>query len=164
MLMRPAKYNGDSFFSPPISGEGARGGGVWAPPRHKQGRAVGMRAGSAARSRASASRLHEPLHLTEQRPFPAYVGHFSEQVRASEASERSGAKRSEAGRVKSWGNPFGLPKIGLPRHAPTRIDNGGHGGLSLIPKPLPCALSDPRQPGQSEYRRGRKLIPLRGTQ
>lgn len=42
-----------------VEGRGARGGGAVAPPRHRQGRAVGARAWSAPRATASALRLHE---------------------------------------------------------------------------------------------------------
>lgn len=54
-----------------VEGRGARGGGAAAPPRHRQGRAVGMRAGSASRAPASA------------------FGHFPAANFASERSERA---------------------------------------------------------------------------
>lgn len=73
-------------------GRRARGGGAEAPPRHKKGRSVGMREGSASRATASASfgayGLHPGGLLARARSARA--------VRGREAPERSGAERSGA--------------------------------------------------------------------
>ena len=97
-------------------------------------RAVGGRTTAQAIARRGAQRATRPRgcggggepppRLLTGTFYGQFPGTFRGRVRASVASERSGAKRSEVGREGGLGCAFGLPKIAHPRPTPTRIDNG----------------------------------------